>query len=235
MKNLFFMVGTMLLFVSVQAQHCHVKEMGLKGKIKKVTCIYYAEGVVNSNSWSPKDTNKFTYKTITHYNQAQNIDSIQTYVNHSGKERLITRKGYVYKKNAEVVGWEYDHMEDISYEITLEWLDKSTYIEYAKDPSGKNRISNKIYLDDKFHIIRREDQLYREGELFDHSITETKFNPDNTEHAVSVTENKLSHLEYSQDEYVDQRDAKGNPIKKTYKNGINTFRSIKYFIIEYLE
>jgi hypothetical protein len=126
-------------------------------------------------------------------------------------------------------------MEDISYEITLEWLDKSTYIEYAKDPSGKNRISNKIYLDDKYHIIRREDQLYREGELFDHSITETKFNPDNTEHAVSVTENKLSHLEYSQDEYVDQRDAKGNPIKKTYKNGINTFRSIKYFMIEYYD
>ncbi len=235
MRNLFLLVGTMLLFASLQAQHSHGKEMGLKGKIKKVTCIYYAEGVLNNNSWSPKDTNKFTYKTVSYYNASQNIDSLQTYVNHSGKERLITRKGYTYIKNADVSGWEYDYMEDISYNITMEWLDKSTYIEYAKDQSGKNRISNKVYLDDKYHIIRREDQLYREGELFDHSITETKFNPDNTEHAVSVTENKLSNLEYSQDEYIDLRDKNGNPIKKTYKNGINSFRSIKYFIIEYYD
>ena len=117
----------------------------------------------------------------------------------------------------------------------MEWLDKSTYIESAKDASGLNRMSSKVYLDEKFHIIKREDQLYREGELFDYSVTETKFNPDNTEHAVSVTENKVSNLEYSMDEYIDQRDKAGNAIKKTYKNGVNTYRSIKYFIIEYYE
>ena len=96
-------------------------------------------------------------------------------------------------------------------------------------------MSSKVYLDAQFHVIKREDQLYRDGELFDHSVTETKFNPDNTEHAVSITENKVSNLEYSQDEYIDQRDSKGNPIKKTYKNGINSFRSIRYYIIEYYE
>jgi hypothetical protein len=208
--------------------------MGFKGKVKKVTCIYYAEGIATNNSWSPKDSSRFTYKTVSYYNTSQNLDSLQTYVNHSSKEKLVTRKGYTYSKN-EVSGWEYDHTDDISYTLKMEWLDKSTYVETATDMSGKNRMSSKVYLDDKFHIIKREDQLYRDGELFDHSITETKFNPDNTEHAVSVTENKVSNMEYSMDEYIDKRDKLGNAIKKTYKNGINSFRSIKYFIIEYYE
>lgn len=229
-------VFIMLFFVSsVYAQHSHSKELGLKGKIKKLTCIYYGEGVLLNNSWSPKDSSKFTYKTISYFNSSQYLDSMQTFVNHGGKERLITRKGYNYLINADITGWEYDCMDDISYTITTEWLDKFTYIESAKDPSGLNRMSSKVYLDEKFHIIKREDQLFRDGELFDHSVTETKFNPDNTEHAVSVTENKISNLEYSMDEYTDQRDKKGNAIKKSYKNGVNTYRSIKYFIIEYYD
>lgn len=235
MKRLLCILLCMSCLAAVKAQHSHGKELGLKGKIKKITCIYYAEGAYINNTWVAKDTSRFTYKTITYYNPAQNIDSMQTYVNHGGKERLVTRKGYVYAKNANITGWEYDYMEDIQYNIALEWLDKTTYIESANDATGKNKIQSKIYLDQKFHVIKREDQLYREGELFDHSITETKFNPDNTEHAVSITENKVSNLEYSLDEYVDQRDQMGNPIKKTYKNGVNTFRSIKYFIIDYYE
>ena len=232
------MKGSVLLIIllvacsTMKAQHCHSKELGLKGKIKKVTCIYYAEGVLTNNVWSPKDSAKFTYKTISYFNPSQNVDSIQTYVNHSGKERLIKRRGYSYVKNADITGWEYDCMDDITYSISREWIDKSTYVESAKDASGLNRMSSKVYMDEKFHIIKREDQLFREGELFDHSITETKFNPDNTEHAVSVTENKVSNLEYSLDEYTDKRDKYGNAIKKTYKDGVNSFRSIKYFIIE---
>lgn len=235
MKHLFVTILLLTLGGISYSQHCHSKEMGLKGKIKKVTCIYYNEGVLINNSWSPKDTSKFTYKTISYFNTSQNVDSIQTFVNHSGKERLIRRKGYSYAKNADVTGWEYDCMEDVNYTLSREWIDKSTYIESAKDASGLNRMSSKVYLDEKFHIIKREDQIYGEGELRDHSITETKFNPDNTEHAVSVTENKVSNLEYSMDEYTDQRDKTGNAIKKTYKNGVNTYRSIKYFIIEYYE
>jgi hypothetical protein len=235
MKTFLSLILCMLLGSSILAQHCHSKEIGLKGKVKKIICIYYAEGVAINNSWSPKDSSKFTYKTISYYNGNQNLDSVQTFVNHSGKEKMVTRKGYSYLKNTDISGWEYDQTDDIKYSITLQWLDKSTYIETAKDASGKNWMSSKVYLDAQFHVIKREDQLYREGELFDHSITETKFNPDNTEHAVSVTENKVSNLEYSLDEYIDQRDKLGNPIKKTYKNGINAFRSIKYFIIEYYE
>jgi hypothetical protein len=224
-----------LLNLSIYAQHTHSKELGMKGKIKKITCIYYAEGVITSYGWAPKDSAKFTYKTVSYYNTNQNLDSVYTYVNHSGKEKLTTRKGYSYPKSAQITGWEYDHMDDITYRITLNWLDKLTYIEDASDVSGNNRMRSKVYLDDKFHVIKREDELYRDGEIFDHSITETKFNPDNTEHAVSVTENKVSNMEYSQDEYVDQRDSHGNAVKKTYKNGINSFRSIRYFIIEYYE
>jgi hypothetical protein len=231
--------GLTLVFVIVSsiihAQHTHTKEMGMKGKVKKITCIYYAEGIFTNNAWSPKDSSRFTYKTVNYYNINQNLDSVYTYVNHSGKEKLTTRKGYSYPKNSEISGWEYDHMDDISYNITLNWIDKSTYIENAADPSGLNRMRSKVYLDDKFHIIKREDELFRDGELFDHSITETKFNPDNTEHAISVTENKVSNLEYSLDEYTDQRDSHGNAIKKTYKNGINSFRSIRYYIIEYYD
>lgn len=227
---------TMLFFVSaVYAQHNHSKEIGLKGKIKKVTCIFYVEGVQNNNTWVPKDTTRYTYKTVSYFNVTQNLDSVQTFVTHAGKEKLATRKGYSYAKNVDVTGWEYDHTDDINYTLKMEWIDKTTYVESATDPSGMNRMSSKVYLDEKFHVIKREDQMFRDGELFDHSITETKFNPDNTEHAVSITENKVSNLEYSLDEYIDQRDAKGNPIKKTYKNGVNSFRSIKYFVIEYYE
>jgi len=235
MKQLIMVLILLILVGITYSQHCHSKELGLKGKIKKVTCIYYAEGEFINNRWAPKDSSKFTYKTVSYFNSLQNVDSTQTFVNHSGKERLIKRKAYSYVKNVDVSGWEYDCMDDVNYTISMEWLDKSTYVESAKDASGLNRMSSKIYLDEKFHIIKREDQLYREGELFDHSITETKFNPDNTEHSVSVTENKVSNLEYSMGEYTDQRDKAGNAIKKTYKNGVNTFRSIKYFIIEYYD
>ncbi len=235
MQSRLLFVVVLFFSISLQAQHCHTKEMGLKGKIKKVTCIYYAEGVYSNNGWSPKDSAKFTYKTESYYNAVQNLDSLHTYVNHGGKEKLVTKKVYNYSRSSDVSGLEYDFMDDISYDLSIQWLDKNTYIESAKDASGNNRMSSKVYLDDKFHIIKREDELYREGELFDHSITETKFNPDNTEHAVSITENKVSNLEYSLDEYVDQRDKNGNPTKKSFKNGINSFRSIKYFIIEYYE
>jgi hypothetical protein len=235
MKHLLLVLVVMNGLVLLPAQHNHSKELGLKGKVKKLTCLYYAEGVYLNNTWVAKDTTRFTYKTITYYNPLQNIDSVQTYVNHGGKERLVTRKAYTYTKNNQVTGWQYDYMEEIHYQISMEWLDKNTYIELANDATGKNKIESKIYLDQKFHVIKREDQLYREGELFDHSITETKFNPDNTEHAVSITENKVSNLEYSLDEYIDQRDKTGNPIKKTYKNGISSYRSIKYYIIEYYD
>lgn len=217
------------------AQHNHLKELGLKGKIKKLTCIYYKEGTQVNGRWSPKDSVKFTYKTITYYNHVEFIDSIQTFVNHGGKERLITTKRYRYDKNNMATGTEYNYLEDVTYSLTLQWLDHDTYIEEAKDASGANSISAKIYLDNKFHIIKREDIIYRDGELFDHTVTETKFNPDNTEHAVSITENKINHLEFSSDEYIEQRDGAGNPVKKTYKDGISTSRSIKYFIIEYYD
>lgn len=235
MKKLVTVLILVGVWCTAYSQHTHSKEMGLKGKVKKITCIYYAEGVFNNNSWSPKDSSRFTYKTVSYFNASQNIDSMQTFVNHSGKERLIKRKAYSYIKNADVTGWEYDCMEDVNYTVSMEWIDKTTYIESAKDASGLNKMSSKVYLDEKFHIIKREDQIYGEGELRDHSITETKFNPDNTEHTVSVTENKVSNLEYSMDEYTDQRDKAGNAIKKTYKNGVNTYRSIKYFIIEYYD
>lgn len=226
-----FVITTSMMY----AQHNHLKELGLKGKIKTLTCIYYKDGQQTNGRWAPKDSVKFTYKTITYYNRVEFIDSIQTYVNHGGKQRLISSKRYQYDKNSVATGTEYNYLEDVSYNLTLQWLDHDTYIEEAKDVSGGNSVSAKIYLDNKFHIIKREDIIYRDGELIDHTVTETKFNPDNTEHAVSITENKINHLEFSSDEYIEQRDATGNAIKKTYKDGVSTTRSIKYYIIEYYE
>ncbi len=235
MRITFTGIIVLLFLTGINAQHNHLKELGLKGKIKKLTCIYYAEGVIKNNTWVAKDSAKFAYKTITYYNRSQFIDSVQTYVSHSSKEKLLSVKRYTYDKNNMATGTEYNYLDDLNYSLTIQWLDKNTYIEQAKDASGKNSMNSKIYLDNQFHIIKREDQLYRDGELFDHSITETKFNPDNTEHALSITENKINNMEFSMDEYVDQRDSNGNPIKKSYKDGINSYRSIKYFIIEYSE
>jgi hypothetical protein len=235
MKNLFFLLLLLTFTQGIYAQHTHGKEAGLKGKIKKITCIYYQDGVMINNSWTPGDSAKFTYKTISYYNASQNIDSITTFLSHGGKERLATRKGYVYLKNREVNGWEYDYINDISYTLSIEWLDKTTYMETAKDPAGNNWTTSKIYMDEKFQVIKKEDQLHREGETFDLSTTETRFKTDNTEHTISITENKASNLESSLDEYVDQRDKNGNPIKKTYHDKVNNSRSIKYFTIEYYE
>src|SRR5687767_14561263 len=100
----------LLSITTLYSQHCHTKEIGVKGKVKKITCIYYVEGVSANNSWSPKDSAKFTYKTISFFNASQNLDSVQTFVNHAGKEKMVTRKGYTYAKN-DISGWEYDHTD----------------------------------------------------------------------------------------------------------------------------
>lgn len=235
MKGVVIGLGFLLIGIFSYGQHNHLKELGLKGKIKKLTCIYYKDGIQMNNRWAPKDSAKFTYKTVTFYNSKEFIDSIQTYVNHGGKERLITTKRYTYDTNNSASGTEYNYLEDVSYKLTLQWIDKNTYLEEAKDASGANSISAKIYLDSKFHIIKREDIIYRDGELFDHTITETKFNPDNAEHAISITENKINHLEFSSDEYIEQRDGSGNAIKKTMKDGVSSGRGIMYYLIEYFQ
>lgn len=236
MKNIFYIAFIMLFTsVSLLGQHNHVKELGLKGHVKKVSTVYYAKGKKVNGQWVPNDTTKFTYKTVGFYNHHQNLDSVHTFVNHSGHERLISRKLYEYEDKKTTTGVQIDLLDDIQYDITTEWIDRHTYIERAQDLSGMNRIVTKIWMDNKHHIIKDESELYRDGELYDHSITITKFNPDNTEHAVSIRENKIANLEYSMDEYIDQRDEKGNPVKKSYKDGVNSFRSVKYYIIEYYD
>ena len=225
----------LLIFSFSYSQHSHLKESGWKGKIKKITCVYYAEAQLVNNTWVPKDSLKYNYKTISYYNSQQYIDSVQTYLLLSGKEKLTLRKGYVYSKGSAPGGWYQDNLDDIRYSTTWEWIDKNCYSEVSKDETGKNSIHSKIFMDDKFKIVRKEMKLYREGELFDDSVIQLRYSKDNPDHIVSVTENKTANLEYSQDEYVMQRDKAGNPLKITLKDAASTNQSIKCYVIEYFE
>jgi hypothetical protein len=223
------------LTITTFGQHTDLKEYGLKGKVKSITTMHYKDVMFSKGQWMPIFFDKFSYKTVWHFNEQGFIDTSKTSL-FVYPDSLITNILIFEFKNGKKVSGKYFDFRGVLTELyKFSWADQYTYMTITTDTNGTKTFESTSWLNKDFRDNKGEYKSYKDGktvfyekyfDIFDSNgqLVKAEF--------TNATENTNFTILYKHGEY----DKKNNPTITTQINITDgTIKKMTIRLIEYYE